>query len=412
MEDTPPPSPWQRPDDSVGPGQGGRPGYGTAPGPDPAPGYAPVPGYEPAPGPEPVRPGYQQPPPVPAGWDAPAAAAGWGAPAPGWGAPAPGYGATPQRPKPGIIPLRPISLGEMYDGGFQAMRTNPRTMIGISAVVIAITTLLSLAPQTAAMVSLTRFGESAADSATTGGPTGEDFAALGAAATGLLVGGVLQWIGVTILTGLLIVAVSEAVLGRRIGPGQLWQRAKGRVWALLGLTLLSGILLGLALLLVVLIGIGLAVTVHPAVGVLLGLVVGVVVGPRLYVGWSMAGPALLLEGQSVIGALRRSWALTRGSFWRVFGILILTAIIVAVASALIVAPLALVSAVIAGTAGGTPGTGVLVIQQVVQQLGSGVAGAIFYPFQAAVSALLYIDLRMRREGLDVELIRASEGARG
>ena len=226
MEDIPPPSPWQRPDDPVGPGQSGRPGYGTAPGPDPAPRYDPAPGPV-RPDPEPVRPGYHQAQP-PAGWDAPAAATGWGAPAPGWG-----YGATPQRPKPGIIPLRPISLGEMYDGGFQAMRTNPRTMIGISAVVIAITTLLALAPQTAAMVSITRFGESAADSATTGGPTGEDFAALGAAATGLLVGAVLQWIGVTILTGLLIVAVSEAVLGRRIGPGQLWQRAKGRVWAMI-----------------------------------------------------------------------------------------------------------------------------------------------------------------------------------
>ena len=44
----------------------------------------------------------------------------------------------------------------------------------------------------------------------------------------------------------------------------------------------------------------------------------------------------------------------------------------------------------------------------VSSFGEILAGAVLYPFEAAVIALVYIDLRMRREGLDLELIRASQ----
>src|SRR4051794_14144311 len=74
----------------------------------------------------------------------------WGQPAPpSWGTPPPpsgppgwapaGYG----RPPTGIVPLRPLSVGEILDGAFQAVRANPRTMVGTSAAVIAAVTVLS-----------------------------------------------------------------------------------------------------------------------------------------------------------------------------------------------------------------------------------------------------------------------------
>jgi Membrane domain of glycerophosphoryl diester phosphodiesterase len=332
----------------------------------------------------PAEPGRDHPP--GSGWQPPAPEAGWGgAPqAPGWGQQS--GGPAPIRYKPGIIPLRPITLGEIYDGAFQAMRGNPRTMIGISAAVISVTTLLSLIPLTAGVISLIRISQTPTDPAVA--PTAGDLAAVGTGLVGTLAAAAVQWLGVTILTGLLIIAVSEAVLDRRISAGELWRRAKGRIWALLGLAVLTGL------------------------ATVLGFLLLVVPGLLIFVGWSMAAPALLLEGQGVAGAIRRSWALTRGSFWRVFGILVLTAIIVGIASAVIVVPLGLVSLLVGLGLGGGSSTGVLVAQQIVQQVGSAVAGSIFYPFQAAVSALLYIDLRMRREGLDVELLRAAEGASG
>lgn len=393
MEETPPPQPWERPDQPEQPAPGGPPpGYGAPPpAQPPAPPTAP-PGYG---APPPPPPGYGAPPPPP-GYGAPQDQPGWGAPgtppppgAAGWGTPPPppqwgGLPGAPLRPKPGIIPLRPITLGEMYDGAFQAMRSNPRTMVGISAVVMGLATLVTLVPQTLASVQLSRIG-SDIDPVT--GPTANDIAALGAGIGGSALAGIVQALAVTVLTGLLIISVSEAVLGRKIAPAALWERVKGRVWALVGLALLSGLLAGI------------------------GLIFCIVPGVFLWTAWSLAAPALLLEGRSVTEGMRRSWQLTAGSRWRVFGILLLTTVIVVIASGLIAAPFGLVFGVVGATSGST-GTGFVVAQALVQQVASAAAGAVFYPFQAAVTALLYIDLRMRREGLDVELIRAAEGAPG
>jgi hypothetical protein len=376
VEDSPHP-PWETPDASSRP-EPDRPSQSPGHGPPPQPSQLPPP---PAP-----PPGWGMPPPPP-----PGQAPGWGTPpqqGPGWGAPGdphPGWGpGLLVRPKPGIIPLRPITLGEMYDGAFQAMRTNPRTMVGVSAVVIGISTLITLVPLTSALVSLNNLSQNANSTVT---PSTRELVTLGVGLLGTFFAVMIQWLAVTVLTGLLIVAVSEAVLGRRIGPGELWRRARSRVWALIGLALLSAIVIGVCTLFFV--------------------VPGVIV----YIGWSLAAPALLLENQSIGAALGRSWQLTRGSRWRVLGILVLTWIIVRVASLLVVGPVTLISTLINTGLSGS-GNVALILEQVLQQIAGAAAGAVFYPFQAAVTALLYIDLRMRREGLDVELLRATEAPPG
>jgi len=326
-------------------------------------------------------------------------------------------GGPPPRPKPGIIPLRPISLGEIYDGAFQALRTNPRTMIGVSAVVIAITTLITTLPQAAA---LTGLGDSALFSPSRTEPVRpEDVVGpLAGLVTSLLVPSVIQALATTVVTGLLIVAVSGAVLGQRTPPGLLWQRTRGRMPALIGLAALVFLVEMALLVALILPGILVLAAGSAVAGALLlvfgGLAWFFVALPGLYlVKWSLAAPALLLEHQPVIGALRRSWTITRGSFWRVLGIQLLTVILVAVLSGIINTPFAVIGGLI-GASETTPYSdfAITLTQLVVQGLGTIVAGAVFYPFQAAVTALLYIDLRMRREGLDVELIRATEGATG
>lgn len=357
-------------------------------------------------------------------WTAPAPAPTWG-PHQGWAGQAgpppgqapPGWAPPwqPPRPKPGIIPLRPLSLGEIYDGAFQAMRTNPRTMIGVSAVVIAITTLISAVPQAFGLVAFSRALLSDPAAAANASPQ-EIATGLSALLSSFAVPAIIEWLAVTIVTGLLIVAVSAAVLGRRTSPGVLWRRTRGRVPALLGVALL----VSLAILAVVvgfaLPGLLLLIAGATVAGVLLlvlGLLASVPVGILLGVRWSMAPPALLLEEQPVIAAMGRSWRLVRGSFWRVFGILLLTSVLVSVASGVITFPLAMVSSLLdIGQTTPYGNLGITFAQLAIRGVGTIIAGAIFYPFQAAVTALLYIDLRMRREGLDVELIRASEGGIG
>ena len=129
---------------------------------------------------------------------------------------------------------------------------------------------------------------------------------------------------------------------------------------------------------------------------------------------AFAAPALLLENLGIVAAMRRSWRLVRGSWWRVLGVLLLTTIIASIANGLLQTPFSIIGAVIAaavapGDASGSTAaiTPAVVITSVSGNIGTVIASTVTAPFSAAVTALLYIDLRIRREGLDVALARAA-----
>jgi MFS family permease len=312
------------------------------------------------------------------------------------------------RPKPGIIPLRPLVLGEVFDGGFQAIRSNPRTMIGLSGIVLAIVTLVSAIPQAALMRNI---GDNLANAA----PTMEDqLNMLDSSLQASTVGGLITMITMQIITAMLVLAVSSAVLGQKLSPGEAWRRVRGRVFAVLGLTLVQSVALIATLVVPVMPGIVVGVSGSPVLGVILGLIgflIGVGLTLFLAVRWTFSGPALLLEEQNILAALRRSFRLVRGSFWRVLGITLLAQLIVGIGSSLIQMPFSLISAVFqlgGDTSGIYQDFWRNLGQLTVSGVGQVIAGAVFYPFVAAVTTLLYIDVRMRREGLDVELLRACE----
>jgi len=312
----------------------------------------------------------------------------------------------------GIIPLRPLSIGEIYDGAIRAIRANPRTMVGFSAVVGALIALLGAIPQTIALNTIL-------NSPFTTGETIEEFETSDIAellqAGGLSVGvGLVQtMLSTTIITGLLIVAVGAAVRGQSLRPGELWQQARHRLWAVLGLALLllvvapvivvAGMVPGILAL--VLIGdqvwIGALLTIA-------GTLVGLLAYAACYLGfWAVAAPALLLENLGVTAALRRSFRLVRGSFWRVFGISLLTAVIAYVVRQVFAVPFSLIGTLLAEVADISGLSGAFV-QLLISDIGTILAGAVLYPFTAGAVALLYLDLRMRREGMDVEVLRSEQ----
>jgi hypothetical protein len=313
-----------------------------------------------------------------------------------------------QRPRPGIIPLRPISLSEILDGAFQAIRTNPRTMIGVSAVIVAVATLLSSLPSAALLLDVGR------SSLLTPGVQPE-LADVGSFITGLiraqLPAYVVTLLATALLGALLTICVSNAVLGVRTSTGALWARVRPRLAAVLALAVLTtlisltaaGVFLGPGLVVLQigdpLLGIGLFVA---------GLLPAVIVTLWLLAKLGLAAPALLLEEQSPITSLRRSWALTRGSFWRVLGILVLTAIIAGIGAGIISTPFGIVATVVTSSDALYASFGRNLAQLLIAGIGTIIGGAVFYPFSAAVTTLLYLDLRMRREGLDVELVRHVE----
>ena len=311
-------------------------------------------------------------------------------------------------PKPGIIPLRPLSLGEILEGAFQSLRVNPRAMFLPSLLVNAVIGgLAALAGYLLSQVPVT-----------SSGPDGVEVnlqiagAQYGSSTINLL----FTVLAAAVLSGLLIVAVSRAVLGRLATPGEVWERTKPRVWALIGETLLVQVLtivitvvLGLIAVAIVA-GIGAstdfdsaASVVVAALAVLVIVVVTLVLAFLVGIRLSLAPAALVLENLGVIESMKRSWSLTRGFFWRILGITLLVQIIVGLISGMVGGVIGLIQ--LLALAASPDAKGILMA---VTAFLTALVQAVVLPFSAAVTALIYIDVRMRKEGLDVELRRAAE----
>jgi hypothetical protein len=120
----------------------------------------------------------------------------------------------------------------------------------------------------------------------------------------------------------------------------------------------------------------------------------IVPGVYLYVAWSVGIPALLGEKLGVFRAMGRSWALTRGRFWACLGVLVLAVLLQAIV-------LLSVLAIITGITGSSDNDTVTFLGQGVASL---IANTLVLPFQVAVTTVLYIDLRVRKEGFDIQLM--------
>jgi hypothetical protein len=220
----------------------------------------------------------------------------------------------------------------------------------------------------------------------------------------------LTFVATVALDAVLVVPVAEAVLGRRVSAAEMWRRARGRVPAAIGLSVL--LVLALVLLVVaalvpgvvaVLAGAGDTGAVLLIAGTVGGLLAVVLVGVRC----ALAAPALVLERAGVATAFRRSWRLVSGSAWRVLGILLLAAIITSIGQVIISVPTAVLAGLPAQGQSPYESLPATFAQLLISGIGTIAGGAVFYPFNAAVTALLYIDLRMRREGLDVRLAQSA-----
>lgn len=328
----------------------------------------------------------------------------------GWGASAPPH-ATWRVPdaKPGVIPLRPLGVGEIVDGAITTVRRNPLATIGLAAIVGAVTALVGLV----ALRSIS--GQDAlTDPNATPDEVLDAFAAtLPALGLQLLV----NFLANVVLTGLLTVVVGQAVIGRQLTIGEAWTRARPRMWRLVGLTVVYSLLLVAAFAGVTVVAVFLGALVGGGGGAtlaVLGFVAAFVLGVWLFVRYFVAVPSLMLESEEtaaglrpvrILRALSRSAALVRRSWWRTFGVVVLIIIIYAIVTYAINIPVQLIAG--ASLADPSTLTGLSPVALVLISIGQVVATAIAAPFFAAATVLLYIDLRIRREGLDLELARAA-----
>jgi hypothetical protein len=333
---------------------------------------------------------------------------GHGQPPPGYGQSPPGYGYGPPPPgyepgwpaaaAPGGTPLRPLALGDIYSGTVTSARRNPAATFGLSAI------LMTISGVVAALFDLT-----ARSQEITSGSLGTSqvfHTALPFEGGGYLVGLLLQFV----LTGMLTAVIGRGVLGRKVSIGEAWRTS--RLGAVIGTALLLLLIdlagfLAVAVLAIVLAlahADGLAVAVA-VIGGLAAFVVYIILSVRL----CLTMPAVVLERLSPPAAVRRSWQLSRGSFWRLFGIKLLTLVIIGIATLIIEIPfeLSVGGALFSGAVNRPSTSGIVVI--VVAAIGGIVANTIMKPMKAGVTVLLYLDTRMRREGFDLALRNAIEG---
>ncbi|MBX6385030.1 MAG: glycerophosphoryl diester phosphodiesterase membrane domain-containing protein [Microbispora sp.] len=331
---------------------------------------------------------------------------------PGPYAPGPYAYGPPDAPRPGIIPLRPLVLGDILDGTIKLVRSNPKATLGLSAIVAAITSIPIAVGQAISFRSM---------SALMADPYAADAVDVPLAGDALqllsgLVGLVMTFVGTTILTGVLTRVLGRAVFGGRITVAEAWRLARPRVPALFGLVLLQALILLLPLLALI------AVVVSLVAADVLGGVSDVAAGgmvvacvlfvlayiPYLlffYVRLSLAAPAIVLEGRGVTDAMSRSWRLVKGDSWRVLGILLLTSLLMGVIGNVLAIPFTFGGSLI-GVASGGSIAGVF-LAAVILAAGRIVTDMLTYPFQAGVTGLLYADRRMRAEAFDLVLQTAA-----
>lgn len=304
--------------------------------------------------------------------------------------------------QPGVVPLRPLALGEILDGAIKVIRRHPRPTLGLSAAIALVVTTLNVL----VLLSIGR-----PQFLPTTGPSGSPRFDSGEAAAAVAAGlpaQLLSFVAGLVLTGALISVVGRAVRGQDVSTSEVWSAVRPRLAALLGLALLTGLIVLTPLAMGIVVAAVLAAGAGPAtllVGIPVALA-GAAASVYLYIRLSLAPPAVVLERASVRQAMRRSAVLVTGSWWRIFGILVLSLVITLIVGGIIGVPIGILGLLLPGDSGGTAFL-------VSQQVGAGLASVLVAPFSSAVGALLYVDRRMRAEGLDVALRAAVDpGAAG
>ncbi|WP_330175542.1 hypothetical protein OG875_19755 [Streptomyces sp. NBC_01498] len=330
--------------------------------------------------------------------------AAWGGPGPGGGQ-QPAWGRPPAA-KPGVIPLRPLAVGEILDGAVSTLRAHWRTVLGLTIVVATFMQVGNILVERYLLPEPVEIDPNADPAEALNQAVDSLQASLIALGPALFI----TILGTLFVTAVLTVVVSRSVLGREVTLSDAWAEARPRLLQLLGLTLLLPV-------------IGAAVM---TVGILPGLVIGSAVGGALamlgglvatgatiwvMISLSLASPALMLERQGIVAAIRRSAKLVKGTWWRIFGVQLLTLLLTFVISMIIALPFDLVASAVngGGVSGMFPeaGTDVGWPYLIITGIGTVISASITLPMSAGVSVLLYVDQRIRREALDLELARAA-----
>lgn len=250
-----------------------------------------------------------------------------------------------------------MGIGEVLDTGFNLARRHYRWLVGVTAwgavpsyVLLAVGGILLASVPTAQSTTIVP-------------------SVLGGGFAMLLFG-----VGATMTSAALIIGCGRIIVPTgspdEYAATELYGEATGRLLAMLRLAILY------------------TVTAFP-------LAILFPVGVYVWVRWSVAWVAILLEGTGARESLRRSWGLTHGAWWHTAVVIFGSSLIVSILSGMVGGLLGGGGALLATL------TGNRLLESVLNAAGQGIGFVLVEGFAAAILAVLYYELRARNEGFDL-----------
>ncbi len=273
-------------------------------------------------------------------------------------------------PAPGGIPFRPLGFGDILSGTFTLVRQNPIATIGMVAIGTFVGAILAIVLSFV----LNRSGSA------------------GASFLAYIPALVIE----AVVGGSVLAALGQALLGRKISIGDAIGLSR------MGWVLLTGIMYWLVIAIVW----GLPLFVLHGFGLLIALPLGAWLGIML----CLTFPVVVLERQNPWAAMGRSWQLVKGSFWRFFGTFAVLFIMVSILFFVLGLILSIAGAtgIAASRGNGAVAGGVAVGAIIAFALVYFVIISILVTLWTALVVLLYADVRMRKEGMDLVLQQAAQ----
>ena len=295
--------------------------------------------------------------------------------------------------------LRPLGVGERLDASFKIYGRNFLSMakatlvIAIPAGVVEVLIQLSTAlPKSTTSTGL--FGTSTVQASASDHWT---------YAAGVFLLLVVAEITTAVATAICFLIITGSYLGQPVGWRQALKNGASRThsiaWVLV-LILLAIVVPGVVIAVVVAL---LAVLHVAALTILFGVLAGL--AWFVYVVWfsvctRLAVPTLMIEDIRGSKALRRSLRLCRGQWWSVFGTQFLASLIAEIFSVV----LGIVTVVAVLTSHNNTTT-----NAIVSFFTRTASLTVITPFSAAVLVIISIDLRVRKEGFDIQVLASHMG---
>lgn len=334
-----------------------------------------------------------------------------------------GYG-TPSR-RPGTIPLIPLALGDILGGAFSTIRRSAAAVLGTALIVALVETALSAAAilwffdATVGLIELEEAGQDPFAGDPLASPFVSDF--LGSMSV-LVLAALVTMVTAIIAHGVLSVVVLRAAAGMKTSLGQAWRLTGRQVWPLAGLGglfLLAGAAtMALFTAVVVALVAGALAGDSATTGVMVLLLVVLTIAMTvawvwIYIKVLLAPAAVAVEQRGAFSAIGRSWSLIRGHWWRTFGIVLLVSVIVGVIASVITTPLSLLSGLsdpFMEPASAREALETARVWMIIYLVVTALVNAVTRAFLSCVTALLYVDYRIRHESFDLDLAAAADRA--